>query len=229
MTIGCIGIVQTLSFCTPECTRWTQVNEGEPIRVYHDKTNWDPNCRAGIDEPDPQAYLDEAIATWESGYPCGQLFEMVNDPALAQVIVVHDENNFGEPLGTATCACDAEDDVCVKQVDHSLTFSESSPAIVTVYCQQGVGISLLQYVNVWIHELGHILGMGHVYGLPVNSIMGLNMANPPTGTLRDFDLEQLQARYPCGCNLTGNLMLPDTDPVRNQTGDFCPVCQGRAV
>lgn len=227
MTIGCSGELVTVQpFCTPECTRWTQVNAGEPIRIYHDTSNWDPNCRPSLNEPDPQVYLDEALATWEWGYPCGQLFEMVDDPTLAQVIVVHDVNQFGEPQGTASCVCDEEDDVCVRQADHSQVFTAQNPAVLTMYCQPGTDLPVDTFIRIWVHELGHILGMGHVYGLPVDSVMGTITSIPPDGTLRDFDLEQLQNRYPCDCVLTNNFTQFIEPEQINQTSDFCPGCQG---
>ena len=226
MSIACATPISVEEFCTPSCTRWSQINAGEPVRIYHDTSNYDPNCRPIVNEPDPQVYLDAAIATWESGYPCGQLFEMVDDPALAQVIVVHDTNNFGEPLGTATCACDAEDDICVRQVDHSIVFSAANPAIVTIYCQPGTNFAnIQQYINIWVHELGHILGMGHVYGVPnVDSIMGLSTTPTIPGELKEFDLLQLQMRHPCDCILTQNFRpFYEARPI-NQSGGYCPVC-----
>ena len=225
MTFTCPGASEPLAFCTPMCTRWAQINDGEPVRIYHDTSNYDPNCRPTINEPDPQVYLDAAIATWESGYPCGQLFEMVDDPALAQVIVVHDTNNFGGPVGTASCACDAEDDICVRQVDHSTIFTSTNPAVMTIYCQPGTDFATVQqYINVWVHELGHILGMGHVYNLPVDSIMGQVTTAVIPGELKAFDLEQLQDRYPCDCVLTSSFReFYEPRPI-NQTSDYCPVC-----
>ena len=231
MSILCPSQTVTLPFCTPSCTRWSQINAGQPVTVYHDKSQYDRNCRPIVNEPDPQYYLDIALDHWNAGYSCGDLFVMVEDPALAQVMVVHDTNNFGGPLGTATCACDAEDDVCVRQVDHSQIFSIANPAILTMYCQPGTNFaSVRQYLNIWIHELGHILGMGHVYntvdsnGNSVDSIMGLNLSNLPLGTHKPFDQEQLDNRHPCGCQLTSNFMPPIEIDELNTTSSFCPVC-----
>lgn len=121
--------------CTPSCTRWTSINEGQPVVYFHDTTNWNPGCYTAflpglvdLDEPDPQAYLDPAIALWQSGYPCGTLFQRTMDRAQANLIIQYGGDN-GTVVGNATCYCDADDDVCIRQVDHNQFFNTSNPAI----------------------------------------------------------------------------------------------------
>lgn len=216
--------------CSPECTRWSQVNAGDPIRYFHDKSGWDPTVTVNpiaFDAPDPDVYMLPGMAIWESAYPCGNLFEEQPTAATAQMIIRYLPNTPGGPSGTASCFCDANDDVCVRQFDHSTHYSESNPALLTIYQATNGRVSVNSFSNLYTHELGHILGMGHVFGLPdVVSVMGSPLNQNRDLVLYSFDALQLRRRYPCACTITNNIVSepPGEVPVHNQTGSFCPGC-----
>lgn len=209
-----MGAVEPVQLCEYSCTRWTGINQGAPILYYHDTSGWDPDCYPGgfntgvaIDAADPQVYLQPAIDAWQSGVPCRTLFQRTFDRSEAMLIIQHAVGD-GTIAGNATCFCDVDDDVCVRQVDHSQFFNAAAPAVLNIFCNGAVGggyLSVAAYINLYMHELGHILGMGHVRNQtpPVVSVMG-NPANLNSQVvLYDFDRDQLQARYPCGCLLPG--------------------------
>lgn len=230
MIPGCASKAET---CTPMCTRWTQVNEGDPIKVYHDKTNFDPNFYVNVAavETDPDVLLQTALDIWEEAYPCGTLFELVDDPSQAELIIQYGTSTQGPGTawGDATCFCDNDNDVCVQQVDHSVFFTEGNPATINMYYVSDVngvplGMSYVFWLETYVHELGHILGMGHVSGLPIDSVMG-NQPFHTTPQIWDWDRDQLDDRYPCGCVLTGKLTAFIVPEKKTHTSDFCPRCQ----
>jgi len=215
--------------CEPTCSRWASVNEGETIKLFHDPSNWDPNLFNFANAPDPIVYLQEAMQVWNDAYPCGTLFEIVDTRAEASVIVDYDDEtgeNVGF-LGFATCFCDEDDDVCVQQVDQSAFFSPARPAELTIVKNDFfINQPPERLINTYLHELGHILGMGHIYGRPEQSIMGNNPNAAQSVSLYGWDLEQLDARHPCGCTIVQPQISPFLQEVtRRKTKSFCPGCR----
>lgn len=222
----CIINPVALAACEAQCTRWTSINQGQSVKIYHDGSNWDANYYTNINEPDPIVYLQEAIGRWNDAYECGTLFELVDDQTEASVVVSYFEENPDNAclLGSALCACEEDDDICLRTSDHSSIFSPSFQSPVRMYFSPCIlNSSENLWINVYVHEFGHILGMGHVAGLPVTSIMG-NRDREST-VLPDFDIEQLNLRHPCGCNIITPLtdFYPPVEPMVS-TADFCPGC-----
>lgn len=233
MSLPCLGSPVTLQECTPMCSRWTSINLGEPIKYFHDTTNWDPNCynagpgQVGLNEPDPQAYLQPAIDAWQSGYPCNTLFERTFNRAEANLVIQYATGD-GTVAGNATCFCDNDDDVCVRQVDQTAGFAGSN-SVMNIFCNSATGggySSLGAFINLYMHELGHVLGMGHVRNQTpaVTSVMG-NPANLNVNVvLYAFDEGQLQDRYPCNCTLSNALQAWVEPSPQHVTSDHCPGC-----
>lgn len=218
--------------CEPRCTRWSQVNRGEPILIYHDRSGWDPNFYTLINEPDPQVYLAEAAELWNSFHPCGPLFAFTDVEAQAHVVVRYLPEDPVQPniLGTALCVCDDEGDVCVNQADHSAIFFPGNPAPLNMYLASVIlNAPPERYINTMLHELGHILGMGHVSTLPLNSVMGVNPDRFTVVQLFDFDVEQLEERNPCDCEFTTQFDREFVAPAAHftQYAHFCPGCSER--
>lgn len=238
MSFPCIDGAFTEKFCTPMCTRWESINRGEPLKVFIDTSNWDPNHYNGVfpfsgvilNEPDPTVYNVAALDLWQLSYPCGQLYEIVDDEALAQVVVRYPYTPVGQnPIlaGNAECFCDNDNDVCVRQVDHSAQFIAGvNPAIMNIFLRDSGGNSTLNsWINLHAHEFGHILGMGHVYNPPITSVMGAPLNQNASLVVYDHDREQMEARHPCGCTLVleSNFIVPDS-ATPNLSSDFCQGC-----
>jgi len=98
----CNSSSDPLPGCIATCTRWSSINEGQPLRIYIDEDSWDPTHYNGqgpfigsavLDEPLARTYAVQALEIWQQAYPCGTLYELVDTPAEAEVIV------FGHILG----------------------------------------------------------------------------------------------------------------------------------
>lgn len=231
MSLPCLGPTpDVLPDCEPTCVRWSGINRGQPITIFHDTSGYDIDFYPNLAN-DPDIYLRAATALWEEEYPCGTLFEFVDTPSEASLIVVHEPEIADNPCaiaGSATCFCDGQDEICERVFDHSAFFNPTRQAIMTLFmnpCSNAQG--QVQYTNTMLHELGHILGMGHVSGLP--SIMGPS-DRVNNLQLYPFDIEQLQNRYPCGCNVTETFAAQfqqrlDMEP--DHSGTVCPGCLER--
>lgn len=231
-------------FCIPTCSRWTQINRGQPVNIWIDQSNYDPTCYPQVEAAGDQAFhLQQAINYWEAAYPCGQLFNIVDTAAEADVRMSYFQGTVedGLPAGSASCLCEPEDtnsDQCSVNADHTVTFS-TLLASLNIYCLTFGGNpnsdwSPSYYQFIVAHELGHLLGLGHQYNQPYPSIMGnptiLSGSNAFSFVI-DLDINnypedkaQLEARYPCGCTLTNELTSERTDLVLRQTDEICPVC-----
>ena len=236
----CNSSSDPLPGCIATCTRWSSINEGQPLRIYIDEDSWDPTHYNGqgpfigsavLDEPLARTYAVQALEIWQQAYPCGTLYELVDTPAEAEVIVQYPVTTpETEGLaGNAQCFCDADDDVCVNQFDHSNFWEPGNQAIMNIFLRlSGGSASVNAFINLHAHEFGHILGMGHVRNQdpPVTSVMGNPLNLNADLVLYDFDREQIEARYPCNCTLVTplrNRFLALTEP--RPTSDFCPGCQ----
>lgn len=220
--------------CIPECVRWTSVNLGEPIPIYHDGSNWDPNFFThpnGPNAPDAIVYLQAAVDLWNSAYSCGDLFRITDDRSEARATVEYidpDDPAFCEFSGTALCVCDMEGDICVRQLDHSSFFTPASPSEVKMYklpCIQSTRTEV-RFMNTYLHELGHVLGMGHVFNEPFQSIMG--QANREvTFQLYPWDISELERRYPCDCVLNEPIVSENFMTIDDvmASSDHCPGCR----
>lgn len=234
MTFACLNR-SPLPNCTPMCTRWGKVNAGEPITYFHETSTYTPGSYQGnVDDATPDAYLARAISLWEDLYGCGTLFEQVDNQGDADLHIFYVDRQDGDPVGQALCVCDEDDEVCVKQTDHTDVFA--APSSGTGLPQQTIKMFLdfrpnadnyseNLFINIVLHELGHALGMGHVYGLGVDSVMA--ETDLQDVRLYDFDQEQLDARYPCDCVLQSNLTrIKATDLTVENSAERCPGCWG---
>lgn len=238
MSIGCRGEFtdQPLPLCTPECARWYKVNQGESIKVYQDVSGWDPNYYSQMVES-PQTHIQRALDIWNDAYPCGTLFELVTDPALADVVQVYPTEVTTNGLnGSVTSVVDQDGEECILQVDEGQTFGPGQPMFMQMYCSQGLEQSGQatddRYVNIFVHEFGHVLGMNHLSdgSTPPMSIMVNTGVQAGGAGLYGFDVDQLLRRYPCGCVLTSNLAQPieyNLPIVSSET--LCPCCQGFGI
>lgn len=194
--------------------------------MFHDPDQWDQSFYNQVSAPDPIVYLQAAVDLWNEAYECGELFELTTDRSEAKVTVEYivADPDFCDFIGTALCTCDEDDDPCERQIDHSQVFSVNQPSEVNMYLLECAiaGLTVNRWINVYLHELGHVLGMGHVSGLPVISIMG--NSDREIVQLYDFDLEQLNSRHPCNCLIREPII--QAEPIQLfQTSDYCPGCR----
>ena len=176
--------------------------------------------------------MDEAVAMWEAYYPCGQLFQEVDNFADADLWIHYEPvvQQDSAILGTALCFCDDDNEICVKQTDHNEEFGfDKRKSEITLYCagfQQNF-LTQQQWLYVMVHELGHVMGMGHVFtqDIGIQSVMGGDYVFD-NGGIFPHDIAELERRYPCDCELTSPLVTEFHDGVLKTTKDECPVCQG---
>lgn len=195
MLLGCISSRGSVveEFCTPECSRWTGINDGNPVKIYHDWTGitinqypsvsllgdqvaWQPGFYSTLPAQNPIAYLEEAVAKWNAAYSCGTLFEFVDDPQDADVLFIYRATSpaQGEPnaVGNALCLCDTDNQItCSVNADHSTRWFPGMPAWTSInFVTPALGnldfVSTPAAIQVMMHELGHTLGMGHSYIVP---------------------------------------------------------------
>lgn len=256
--IECKGpSVQVEQTCIAECSRWSQINQGQPLKIYHDidgtqttlvtvqgHVAWKQDFYTAGSLADPSPYLQQAVDTWNAAYSCGNLFEIVDDPNAADVIWLYRETGegFGFPnsvsVGTAECFCDDDATGCNVNVDHNTVWGPTSPTWASLnFLDTGAGtpptdfVTVAGMVHVIMHELGHILGMGHVDTSVLNpdgsiaySIMGAWTSQYPLATVQQWDQSRLDLRYPCGCEIIDEFPLTDALLEAKLTSETCPGC-----
>lgn len=216
-------VFQKATSCTPKCTRWQKINQGETVKLYHDTTGWDSTC---VTPPvnDPNNLWLQAIDLWNQCHPCGNLFEFVDTPAEADVYIAYepesqDVNGYVlSPLLNQGLDCFNED-------IYDNLFSPANPMQLRIHCN---GNSIERTVTTMAHELGHVLGMPHIFQHRfVHSIMGTNPDRFDTVQLFPIDKQQMAIRYPCDCPLTNLIIdseLAET-PVIVDSPHSCPGCR----
>lgn len=233
MSIGtpCVGTQpQQTELCDPMCVRWSEINQGMPLKVFHDKSQWDPNHYPLISEPDPDVYLIKAIDLWNSGYPCGDLFELTDDLSEALVTMEYVQQPVGDCAAVATtlCFCDAESEICERVFDHSSFYSVDRKQPITMNllngCPNQDALREERWNNTMVHELGHVLGMGHVFNQSFPSVMGNR--NNDIMVLYGHDLDMIARRHPCNCIMVNPLSNtePLTEAHLSHSGEHCPGC-----
>ena len=232
---GCAGTsISTVPQCVYNCTRWTQINRGEPVRIYHDDSTWRQFYLNAMDA-DPLNYFLEAMNAWNSATSI-TLFEHVTNPALQQYTMRYVDEDPNDPcvaIGLANCLCPPEDDPCAPPIyDNSLFFAPNGPTgfleLIFVECVKNL-YSRNQIVNVIAHELGHVLSHGHVYntldasGNPVDSLMGVKADLEVIGPTA-YDIEYLLMQHPENCTGTDSGQALSVASALHDTRN-CPGCQ----
>lgn len=246
------GIVD-LEDCIPTCTRWSKVNYSDTIKVFVDAPDYPQGAYVstqnvtalgyqGVITMDDnwvalgaQQHVQVALDIWNDAYTCGNLFEMVTDISQADVVVTWIVDDNLPSQGVVDCACEAEGDAfpdCSVNVDHGDFFGPANPHNMRIYHMSTNGVpnpfSWQATLDTVVHEFGHVLGMGHNFDQSITTIMGFltNAQRPNRGQLYDYDVDELNARYPCGCNVVemlGNYL--DSEIVIGQSSQHCGGCK----
>ena len=248
MSINCPLKIDPLPLCIPECNRWSTINSGQPVKLFHDVNGitdnpydpsptipYQPNFFPVLVGEDPEQMFLEAVNMWEEQYDCGNLFEVVDDPAAANTIIYYVETDGlnGDPSDPASAYIfvDTDETGCTRNFNLSTTYTPESPATqsyirMTFHTPIPPGTVAQQlasrdsWIGTIVHELGHILGMGHQYNVTDNnvgpfSVMGASGAGGvpgsglPDGHIHPIDKAMLDARYPCDCNIVDT--FPESD------------------
>lgn len=183
-----------------QCVRYESINNGQPLKIFYDDSNLPSGFYVNLTE-EPLEFLQQAMVIWNLAYPCGNLFELTTDFDEADVVLNFYTQDGDTAYARATCLCNVGDGTICDNLDKGMTYSPDNKGFIgfNLHPPNANGTEAF-FLYAMVHELGHILGMGHVFDQGIVSVMGL----PPEGEsfsseLSPWDQEQLRLRYPC-CN-----------------------------